>query len=123
MGEVYEFNEENTNSHRHEEYEDEELQVEIDSRRGEVDENRRNNQELQARLRELNSELSSMKNSQYVRYEEENRRLRIRIDEITLKLRQANEAKSRLVRKSLKMSTQTTETVLKVNPRVNQLKD
>ena len=121
--EVHEFNEENVASHRNEEYEDEELATEIVSRQQEVSENRQNNQELQMRLQELTRELNSMKSSQFVRYEEENQKLRIRLNELTLKLRQANESKSRLVRKSLKVGSQTSETVLKVNPRVNQLKD
>ena len=116
---VASFGQENQREYT-EEKEDKELAREIVNRRRMVQESKSKNKNLMDRLMRSKHELSQIKSSNYCSIKERNIELKMKLEQNLKKMRQANVSKAKLLKKSQK-STEC-ETVLKVNPRVNQLK-
>lgn len=103
------------------EHDDEELAREIMVRKRDIEHQQQENTNLRRRFEMVQGRFVEIRQKFTTHEESENIRLRAKLQELQTRLRNANEQKSRMVRKSLTQG-QVHETVIKKDERVEQLK-
>jgi len=103
------------------EHDDEELTREITIRKRDIEHQQSENSNLRKRFEFVQGKFVELRQKFTTHEETENFRLRAKLQELQSRLRNANEQKTRLVRKSLTRGN-VFETVIKKDERVEQLK-